>query len=58
VILSRNRSHFRRPRAKAWRQHLHWVSTDRVDIPQPAVVVAIISGLTQMWASTGKTEEA
>src|SRR6185503_15817003 len=35
------------------------VSADRIDISQSAArVVALFSGLTQMWAWRGKTEEA
>jgi hypothetical protein len=35
---------------KARTQHLHWVSAGRVDIPQPAAVVAgDHAGLIQMW---------
>src|SRR5215216_567405 len=42
----------------AWLRHLHWVSTNRIDIYQSAAVVAVFSGLPRMWASLRKTEEA
>jgi hypothetical protein len=41
----------------AWLRHLHWVSANRVDIPQPAGGRRHhFSGLTQMWASAAETE--
>ena len=38
------------PAPKALQRHLHWVSAGRIDVPQPAAVVAIFSGLGEMWA--------